>query len=181
MARYGVGLAVHSMTFPYATLIVTVIGCFCIGLTLPSLERAAALSPEVRLFVIVGFLGGFTTFSAFGNESIALVRSGILIALVNVAGNVFLGLAAVVIGRAVAALDSRGCLCSRRRVSPFANWWKMTRRSSIRKIGNRRVRNVEDARRYSQNGLWPATRPTASACGSWNSSPRQSRSGCADC
>jgi hypothetical protein len=136
MARYGVGLAVHSMTFPYATLIVTVIGCFCIGLTLPSSERAAALSPEVRLFVI---------------------------------------------GRAVAALDSRGCLCSRRRVSPFAKWWKMTRRSSIRKIGNRRVRNVEDARRYSQNGLWPATRPTASACGSWNSSPRQSRSGCADC
>jgi len=120
MARYGVGLAVYSMTFPYATLIVTVIGCFCIGLTLPSLERAAALSPEVRLFVI---------------------------------------------GRTVAALDSRGCLCSRRRVSPFANWWKMTRRSSIRNIGNRGVRNVDDARRYIRNG--PVASHAAHGFGRW--------------
>lgn len=103
MARYGVGLAVHSTTFPYATLIVNVVGCLCIGLALPSVERAAALSHEMRLFLVVGFLGGFTTFSAFGSESIALIRSGMPVALINVAANVLLGLAAVVIGRAIAA------------------------------------------------------------------------------
>lgn len=102
MARYGVGLIVHATTFPYATLIVNVIGCLCIGLALPSVEKAAALSHEMRLFLVVGFLGGFTTFSAFGSESIALVRSALSVALVNVAANVLLGLAAVVIGRAVA-------------------------------------------------------------------------------
>lgn len=103
MARYGVGLALHSTTFPYATLIVNVLGCLGIGLALPSLDRIAVLSPEVRLFLVVGFLGGFTTFSAFGSESIALVRSGTAVALVNVAANVLLGLAAVVVGRAIAA------------------------------------------------------------------------------
>lgn len=103
MARYGVGLAVHSMAFPYATLIVNVAGCLCIGLALPSVERAAALSHEMRLLLVVGFLGGFTTFSAFGSESVALVRSSLSVALINVAANVLLGLAAVVIGRAVAA------------------------------------------------------------------------------
>jgi len=103
MARYGVGLAVHSMTFPYATLIVNVVGCLCIGLALPSVERAAALSHDMRLLLVVGFLGGFTTFSAFGSESIALIRSGMSVALINVAANVLLGLAAVVVGRALAA------------------------------------------------------------------------------
>lgn len=103
MARYGVGLALHSTTFPYATLIANVIGCFGIGLALPSLDRIAVLSPEIRLFVVVGFLGGFTTFSAFGSESIALVRSGLPVALLNVAANVLLGLTAVVVGRAIAA------------------------------------------------------------------------------
>lgn len=103
MARYGIGLAVPSTTFLYATLLVNVIGCFCVGLALPSFERAATLSPEIRLLVIVGFLGGFTTFSAFGNESIALVRAGIPVALLNIAANVILALAAVVLGRAVIA------------------------------------------------------------------------------
>jgi CrcB protein len=83
MTRYGVGLVVHSTTFPYATLLVNVIGYLCIGLALPSLEKAAALSPEMRLLLIVGFLGGFTTFSAFGSESIALVRSGLSVALLS--------------------------------------------------------------------------------------------------
>lgn len=103
MTRYGVGLVVHSTTFPYATLIVNVIGCLCIGLALPSVEKASALSHEMRLLVVVGFLGGFTTFSALGSETIGLMRSGVSVALFNVAANVLLGLAAVVIGRAIAA------------------------------------------------------------------------------
>ncbi len=103
MARYGVSLALPSVGFPYATLAVNVIGCFCIGLAMPSVERAATLSPELRVLVIVGFLGGFTTFSAFGQETLALLRIGGGLALLNVAANLLLGVGAVVLGRAVAA------------------------------------------------------------------------------
>ena len=103
MARYGMGLALPSTGFPYATLAVNVIGCFCIGLALPTMARAEAISPEVRLLAVIGFLGGFTTFSAFGNETVALMRpgSGAGVALLNIAANVGLGLAAVILGRTV--------------------------------------------------------------------------------
>lgn len=103
MLRYGVGLLLASAAFPYATLAVNVAGCLGIGLLLPSVERAAALPPDVRLLVVVGFLGGFTTFSAFGSETIALLRSGMAPAALNVVANVGLGLAAVAVGRALAA------------------------------------------------------------------------------
>ena len=101
MARYGLGLAVPSATFPFATLAVNVMGCLGIGMVLPSVERATALAPEIRLLVVVGFLGGFTTFSAFASESLALLRTGAGTALVNVAANVILGLGAVIAGRAI--------------------------------------------------------------------------------
>jgi len=81
MSRYAVSLAFAGSTFPYATLVVNVIGCFGIGLALPSLDRAPLLSPEMRLLVVIGFLGGFTTFSAFGYESAALARTSAAIAL----------------------------------------------------------------------------------------------------
>ena|SRR5918993_76271 len=103
MARYGIALAIPSSVFPYATLVVNVIGCFCIGMAMPAAARIEALSPELRLLIGVGFLGGFTTFSAFGNETVALLRSGGELALLNVAVNVGLGLAAVGLGRAVAS------------------------------------------------------------------------------
>lgn len=101
MARYGIGLALPSSGFPYATLAVNVIGCFCIGMAMPAAARVEALSPELRLLVVVGFLGGFTTFSAFGNETVALLRSGGGLPLLNVAANVGLGLAAVALGRSL--------------------------------------------------------------------------------
>ena len=103
MARYGMGLALPSSGFPYATLAVNVIGCFCIGMAMPTAARIEALSPELRLLIVVGFLGGFTTFSAFGNETVALLRSGGGLALLNVAANVLLGLGAVAVGRAIAS------------------------------------------------------------------------------
>jgi CrcB protein len=101
IARYGVGLALPSIGFPYATLAVNVIGCFGIGLALPTMDRAVALPPDLRLLIVVGFLGGFTTFSAFGNETIALLRAGPGAALLNIAAHLLLGLAAVVLGRVV--------------------------------------------------------------------------------
>lgn len=100
--RYAIGLALAGATFPYATLIVNVVGCFFIGLAMASAERTPLLAPDLRLLLVVGFLGGFTTFSAFGYESVALFKTNATLAALNVAANIFLGLAAVLAGRSIA-------------------------------------------------------------------------------
>jgi len=100
--RYAIGLALAGATFPYATLIVNVVGCFFIGLAMASVERTPLLAPDLRLLLVVGFLGGFTTFSAFGYESVALFKTNATLAALNVAANIFLGLAAVLAGRSIA-------------------------------------------------------------------------------
>jgi CrcB protein len=86
--------------FPYATFVVNVSGCFAIGLLAAlaeprGLERGL-LGPGARLFLLTGVLGGYTTFSTFGYETLLLGRAGQPgLALVNVAGQVVLGLLAV--------------------------------------------------------------------------------------
>ncbi len=106
VARYIVsGLVVTWLKdpwFPYGTLAVNVVGCLLIGVLAGLADTRDILSTEVRLLLVVGILGGFTTFSAFGNETMALVRNGAFIgALTNVALQVVLGLLAVWIGYAV--------------------------------------------------------------------------------
>jgi CrcB protein len=101
--RYLVGeLSRKYVTLPvwlYPTLIVNVVGCFLIGLILGLSETRSFLTPEVRALVVVGFLGGFTTFSTFGYETFALGRGDqILPALVNILMHVMLGLLAVAAG-----------------------------------------------------------------------------------
>lgn len=91
--------------FPFGTLLVNVAGCFLIGLFYGLGETRITITPELRLFVAIGFLGAFTTFSSFGNETVNLVRSGDLaLALLNVAGNNVLGLLAVLGGATLARL-----------------------------------------------------------------------------
>ena len=91
--------------FPFGTLLVNVIGCFLIGLFYGLGETRITITPELRLFVAIGFLGAFTTFSSFGSETVNLVRSGDLaLALLNVAGNNVLGLLAVASGAALTRL-----------------------------------------------------------------------------
>ena len=103
IARYGLAGLVHryaGASFPWGTLAVNVLGCFAIGAVLHLVLDRAALGPDARLFLAVGVLGGFTTFSAFGWETLELLRNGQLgPALLNVAGNVVLGLGAVWLGR----------------------------------------------------------------------------------
>lgn len=95
--------ATKSSQFPYGTLAVNVIGCLLIGLLSQLADARGALTPDSRAFLIVGLLGGFTTFSTFGNESMSLLRAGqSLSAFVNVGGHIFLGLGAVWLGRVVA-------------------------------------------------------------------------------
>lgn len=97
--------ASKSVDFPYGTLAVNVMGCFAIGFLAQLAESRGVLGSESRLFVFVGILGGFTTFSSFGNETLNLARdSQMANALANVGMNVVIGLLAVWLGRTVSYL-----------------------------------------------------------------------------
>jgi CrcB protein len=101
--RYAVsGLAYRLLpaaTFPLGTLVVNVAGCFLIGYGSGLADTRQMFSAQTRVFLFIGLLGGFTTFSTFGYETLALARSSQEArALVNVALHVVLGLAAVWLG-----------------------------------------------------------------------------------
>ena len=88
--------------FPVGTLAVNILGCLITGLLSQLAEARGALSPETRALVIIGILGGFTTFSSFGNETMNLWRDGeSYLAFVNVVAQVMLGLGAVWLGRTI--------------------------------------------------------------------------------
>lgn len=97
--------ASKSVDFPYGTLAVNVMGCFAIGFLAQLAESRGVLASESRLFVFVGILGGFTTFSSFGNETLNLARDSQMVnALANIGMNVVIGLLAVWLGRTVSYL-----------------------------------------------------------------------------
>ena len=105
--RYGVSGAVQdwskSISFPYGTLAVNLIGCFVIGWLSQLVESYSLFTPEARAFLFVGILGAFTTFSTFGSETLNLLRDQeTFLALANIGGQVLLGLVAVWLGRAAA-------------------------------------------------------------------------------
>ena len=86
--------------FPYGTLSVNLIGCFLIGIISTLLtEYCKGASPYISLLLTVGFLGGLTTFSSFGNETVLLLRTGdVTAAFLNIALNTLGGLLAVWLG-----------------------------------------------------------------------------------
>ena len=100
--RYFLGSRVQSALgggFPWGTLAVNLSGCLVIGLVLGLAESRGTLSREARLLLVTGFLGSYTTFSAFGWETYALLRDNqILQASGNVALSVAAGLAGVWLG-----------------------------------------------------------------------------------
>jgi len=78
-ARYWLSSAVYKLLppeFPYGNLIVNVSGCLLIGILMSVTEERFVISPAVRMFIAIGILGGFTTFSSFSYETIALLRDG---------------------------------------------------------------------------------------------------------
>ncbi|MBT3375968.1 MAG: fluoride efflux transporter CrcB [Lentisphaerae bacterium] len=107
--RYKLGgLVLHQFPnsrFPYGTFAVNVAGCLLIGVVAGWIEHHHGVGADLRLLVITGLLGGFTTFSAFGLETVYLLRRGLpMLALANAFGSVALGVLAVGIGLSVGTL-----------------------------------------------------------------------------
>jgi len=86
--------------FPHHTLIINVLGCILIGFLTQLFESQQIMSEEIRLMVLVGLLGGFTTFSTFSNETWGLFANGSQsLAILNLGTHILLGLLGVFAGR----------------------------------------------------------------------------------
>lgn len=98
-ARYWLSNFVYNFlpqNFPYGTLTVNFIGSIILGIVVYFFDSKELISPGFRLFITIGFCGGFTTFSTFSIETINLFRdSQILLALLNIFSSIILCLAAV--------------------------------------------------------------------------------------
>jgi CrcB protein len=105
IARYLTARAVQNSiasSFPYGTMVVNLLGCLLIGLIFGISERTNLINDEWRIFLAVGFCGGFTTFSTFANENMTLLREGNFYYFTLYTGlSVFLGLVAVFLGNAL--------------------------------------------------------------------------------
>lgn len=98
----GIAYNVLGQNFPWGTLVVNMIGCFLIGL-LSQLFEEIAISPNLRVLVLVGGLGAFTTFSTYALENVNLLRDGQFgIAFLDILASTALGLIFVFLGMALA-------------------------------------------------------------------------------
>ncbi len=105
IARFLISRYVQSQalsTFPYGTFLVNVTGCFLIGIFYGLSERGNLMNADLRMFLTVGFCGGFTTFSTFANENISLLREGdFFYFALYTSLSIFLGLMATYIGNLI--------------------------------------------------------------------------------
>ncbi len=113
--RYAVALALApiSQSLPWGTVIINIVGSFVIGFfgTLTLSHGRYPVSENLRLFVLVGLCGGFTTFSSFSLQTLDLLRAGAITrACVNVGISVVLCLCAVALGHAIAARLNGGAV-----------------------------------------------------------------------
>jgi CrcB protein len=110
IARYGVGrglgqVSAGSQWIPYGTLAANVTGCLLIGVVAGLMDHRQVLSTDFRAFLVVGLLGGFTTFSAFGYETFTLARAGDINATIaNIGIQIAAGLGAVWLGYRLATV-----------------------------------------------------------------------------
>jgi CrcB protein len=99
MLRYAVAQIFRTVSFPAATFLVNVLGCFLIGIVIAVSLRNQSFEQNWRLFLATGICGGFTTFSAFAAEGMALLQEQrIGLYLIYVAGSILLGLLATWLG-----------------------------------------------------------------------------------
>lgn len=109
LSRYAVSLWAAKLLgtrFPWGTLTVNLSGCFLIGLSFALAERGLSLmNPSMRLLFMTGFLGGLTTFSSFGLETVNAWREGShLVTMANILSNNVIGTALVFLGMVVGRL-----------------------------------------------------------------------------
>lgn len=106
VARYSIGLWIGQKwgrTFPLGTFFINVSGSFLIGFLMSLFTERFMLNPQWRMFLVIGFLGAYTTFSTFEYETGALLKDGEwLIAALNVCLSVIIGFAALKLGEGAA-------------------------------------------------------------------------------
>ena len=106
ISRFYLSMMIHRiiphLSFPLGTLAVNVLGCFLIGLLYGLADTRQFFGDEARLFLAIGVLGGFTTFSTFGYETLALLRgTEYTWAVVSVLMHLAAGLGAVWVGNSL--------------------------------------------------------------------------------
>ena len=107
--RYFLSIFIYSSvkepTFPYANLVINISGSFLIGVLAELFDSRILVAPVMRVALLTGVLGGYTTFSSFAFETVSLLRDGeFWLATLNVSLSVVLGLAAVWLGMRLAQL-----------------------------------------------------------------------------
>lgn len=100
--RYLVQVAMEKSlgsSFPWGTFIANILGSFIIGMVFAIAEKGNIMNPEWRIFLAVGFCGGFTTFSSFAYNNLNLLKdNSIHYLFLNIGGSLFLGVLAVYLG-----------------------------------------------------------------------------------
>lgn len=107
LTRFLVGTAIVARLggrFPYGTVFINLTGSFLIGFAMTYLTERTYLNPNWRFLLVVGFLGGYTTFSSFEWETLGLMRDGSRwLGVLNGFGSFIIGYGAVWLGAVVAA------------------------------------------------------------------------------
>lgn len=100
--RYLMAIVVNkywSSSFPLATFIINILGCFLIGFIIGLLEKYNLTDSNLKSILIVGFCGGFTTFSTFSQENLSLLQNqNTFLAFLYIGSSIFLGISAVWLG-----------------------------------------------------------------------------------
>jgi CrcB protein len=108
VARYGLAGLVQRFTtpyFPFGTFAVNILGCFVFGIIAGLAEHRFVIGPQARAFLLIGVLGGFTTFSSFSFETFQLLRDAEIVrASLNAVGQLVAGLFVMWIGFVLARL-----------------------------------------------------------------------------
>jgi len=95
----------YGETFPMGTLVVNLIGCFLVGLLFYLLQERYLVNQTVRTVVLIGFIGGFTTFSSFGLQTFTLLQDGEFgLAVLNLIASNFVGLFLIWAGYSLARI-----------------------------------------------------------------------------
>jgi CrcB protein len=108
VSRYGLDRVIEQRSessFPWSTFVINVTGCLLVGFLIAALVDRRSAPEWVRAGLVVGFCGGYTTFSTFGQETLDLIEADeVVLAVLNVCASVVVGVLAVLAGARLARL-----------------------------------------------------------------------------